>query len=188
MFAITGITGNIGGQVAMNLLAAHQPIRAVVRDVLKAEPWVNRGCEAAVADIGDAQALAAAFEGAEGVFVLAEAAKNNPPQTDRRRPGIGLRQLVQRSERLRQRAGFQEHPGQDKQSFPAAGPQGESRRDARLGLVETIKRHQGFGARGVTFEGVGTPGKPFSPPVKADNGLNSTKKNTSAIATVIMAK
>ncbi len=36
--------------------------------------------------------------------------------------------------------------------------------------------------------GVGTPGKPFSPPVNADNGLNSTKKNTSAIATVIMAK
>src|ERR1700744_1388553 len=35
--------------------------------------------------------------------------------------------------------------------------------------------------------GVGTPGKPFSPPVKADNGLNSAKKNTSAIATVIMA-
>jgi uncharacterized protein YbjT (DUF2867 family) len=70
MFAITGITGNIGGQVAMNLLAAHQSIRAVVRDVLKAEPWANRGCEVAVADIGDAQVLAAAFEGAEGVFVL----------------------------------------------------------------------------------------------------------------------
>jgi hypothetical protein len=36
--------------------------------------------------------------------------------------------------------------------------------------------------------GIGTPGRPFSPPVKADSGLNSTKKNTSAIATVIMAK
>ena len=36
--------------------------------------------------------------------------------------------------------------------------------------------------------GVGTPGRPFSPPVKSDSGLNSTKKNTSAIATVIMAK
>ena len=36
--------------------------------------------------------------------------------------------------------------------------------------------------------GVGTPGKPFSPPVKSESGLNSTKKNTSAIATVIMAK
>ena len=37
-------------------------------------------------------------------------------------------------------------------------------------------------------EGVGTPGRPFSPPVKSDSGVNSTKKNTSAIATVIIAK
>ncbi len=36
--------------------------------------------------------------------------------------------------------------------------------------------------------GVGTPGSPFSPPVYSDSGLNSTKKKTSAIATVIMAK
>src|ERR1700691_5729710 len=70
MFAITGITGNIGGEVARNLLAAHQPIRAVVRDAGKAPAWEQRGCEIAVADIGDAKALAAAFAGAESVFVL----------------------------------------------------------------------------------------------------------------------
>jgi len=70
MFAITGITGNIGGEVARNLLAARQPIRAVVRDARKAEAWALRGCEVALADIGDAAALAAAFKGAEGVFVL----------------------------------------------------------------------------------------------------------------------
>ena len=70
MFAITGITGNIGGEVARNLLAANQPIRAVVRDARKAEAWAQRGCEVALADIGDAAALAAAFRGTEGVFVL----------------------------------------------------------------------------------------------------------------------
>jgi uncharacterized protein YbjT (DUF2867 family) len=70
MFAITGITGNIGGEVARNLLAAHQPVRAVVRDAGKAPAWKQRGCEIAVADIGDAKALAAAFAGAESVFVL----------------------------------------------------------------------------------------------------------------------
>jgi NAD(P)H dehydrogenase (quinone) len=37
MFAITGITGNIGGEVARNLLAAKQPVRAVVRDIRKAD-------------------------------------------------------------------------------------------------------------------------------------------------------
>ena len=30
MFAITGITGKVGGEVARALLAAHQPVRAVV--------------------------------------------------------------------------------------------------------------------------------------------------------------
>jgi NAD(P)H dehydrogenase (quinone) len=70
MFAITGITGNIGGEVARNLLADHQPVRAVVRDAGRALAWKQRGCEIAVAEIGDAKALAAAFAGVESVFVL----------------------------------------------------------------------------------------------------------------------
>src|ERR1700685_2297714 len=70
MFAITGITGNVGGQVASNLLAANQPVRGVMRDVSKGEVWAQRGCEIAGADINDAAALTAAFRGAEGVFVL----------------------------------------------------------------------------------------------------------------------
>src|SRR5579863_1712987 len=70
MFAITGITGNIGGEVARNLLATKQPVRAVVRDIRKADAWAQLGCEVALADIGDASALAAAFRGAEAVFVL----------------------------------------------------------------------------------------------------------------------
>ncbi len=37
MYAITGITGQIGGAVGRTLLAAGQPIRAVVRDVDKDE-------------------------------------------------------------------------------------------------------------------------------------------------------
>jgi NAD(P)H dehydrogenase (quinone) len=70
MFAVTGITGNIGGEVARNLLAGRRLVRAVVRDAGRGEAWAQRGCEVAVADIGDAAALAAAFKGAEGVFVL----------------------------------------------------------------------------------------------------------------------
>jgi NAD(P)H dehydrogenase (quinone) len=70
MFSITGITGNVGGQVARNLLAAGQLVRAVVRDIRKSDSWSERGCEVAKADINDAEALASAFEGADGVFVL----------------------------------------------------------------------------------------------------------------------
>ena len=70
MFAITGITGNVGGEVARNLLAAKQPVRGVARDVGKCAAWAQRGCEIVGADINDAAALTAAFKGAEGVFVL----------------------------------------------------------------------------------------------------------------------
>ncbi len=70
MFAVTGITGNVGGEVARNLLTAKERVRAVVRDISKGESWAQRGCEVLVADISDATALASAFKGAEGVFVL----------------------------------------------------------------------------------------------------------------------
>jgi NAD(P)H dehydrogenase (quinone) len=70
MYAIMGITGQIGGIVAHALLASGQPLRAVVRDAAKGKVWADRGCELALATIDDAISLAAAFRGAESVFVL----------------------------------------------------------------------------------------------------------------------
>jgi uncharacterized protein YbjT (DUF2867 family) len=70
MIAITGITGNIGSQLAQNLLVAGRSVRAVVRETRKGLPWAQLGCEVAEADINDAQSLADAFQGAEGVFIL----------------------------------------------------------------------------------------------------------------------
>jgi uncharacterized protein YbjT (DUF2867 family) len=70
MFAISGITGNVGGVVARELLARGKDVRGVVRDVGRASAWRDRGCELAAADLGDATSLAAAFDGAEGVFVM----------------------------------------------------------------------------------------------------------------------
>src|SRR6476646_9369986 len=78
MYAIMGVTGQIGGVVARTLLAARQPVRAVVRDADKGQPWADRGCEVALATIEDAVSLAAAFQGTEGVFVLV------PPNFDPR--------------------------------------------------------------------------------------------------------
>ncbi|WP_044560157.1 NmrA family NAD(P)-binding protein [Azospirillum sp. B4] len=70
MYVITGITGQVGGATARALLAAGQPVRAVVRDAAKATPWADRGCEVAVAALQDAAALTQAFAGAAGVFIL----------------------------------------------------------------------------------------------------------------------
>jgi NAD(P)H dehydrogenase (quinone) len=70
MYAIVGITGQIGGVVGRALLNAKQPVRAVVRDAGKGREWADRGCEVALATIDDAASLAAAFRGAEGAFVM----------------------------------------------------------------------------------------------------------------------
>lgn len=70
MFAVTGITGQVGGVVARVLLAAGLEVRGVVRDPVKGEDWANQGCEMAVAEMNDAVALARAFDGAEAVFIL----------------------------------------------------------------------------------------------------------------------
>jgi len=70
MYAITGITGNVGGEMARALLADGQPVRAIVRDAAKGEVWARLGCEVALAGMEDAAALAKAFAGATGVFIL----------------------------------------------------------------------------------------------------------------------
>jgi NAD(P)H dehydrogenase (quinone) len=70
MFAVTGITGKVGAAVARGLLAADQPVRAVIRDRSKSAPWARLGCDIAIADLEDTGALTTAFEGTTGVFVL----------------------------------------------------------------------------------------------------------------------
>lgn len=70
MDAITGITGKVGGALARELLAAGHTVRGVVRDPARAASWAALGCELATARMDDAVALAAAFEGAQGVFIL----------------------------------------------------------------------------------------------------------------------
>jgi uncharacterized protein YbjT (DUF2867 family) len=70
MFAITGITGQVGGVVARTLLAAGKNVRAVVRDTAKGDTWALQGCEVALAAMDDPDALRAAFAGTQGVFVL----------------------------------------------------------------------------------------------------------------------
>jgi NAD(P)H dehydrogenase (quinone) len=70
MFAIMGITGRVGGTAAELLLAHGAGVRGVVRDVEKAKKWAQRGAELAVADSTDTAALARAFAGVAGAFVM----------------------------------------------------------------------------------------------------------------------
>jgi uncharacterized protein YbjT (DUF2867 family) len=70
MYAISGITGKVGGALARTLLADSQPVRAIVRDERKGMLWSALGCEVAVAEMENPEELTAAFTGADGVFIL----------------------------------------------------------------------------------------------------------------------
>ncbi len=70
MYVIAGVTGNTGSVVANTLLAAKQPVRVIVRDAAKGEPWKAKGAEVAVASLDDRAALARALTGATGTYLL----------------------------------------------------------------------------------------------------------------------
>jgi NAD(P)H dehydrogenase (quinone) len=76
MFAITGVTGKVGGAVARSLLAQGRKVRAVVRNAEKGRFWSAQGCDIEIASVEDAAGLTKAFHGAEGVFLM------TPPNFD----------------------------------------------------------------------------------------------------------
>ena len=68
MFAVMGITGNVGGAVAQTLLQHGKKVRGIVRDDAKAQSWKDKGVEVVTANYDDH--LIAAFTGVEGVFCM----------------------------------------------------------------------------------------------------------------------
>ena len=70
MYAVTGITGQVGSATANSLLEMDQKVRAVVRNPDRAGDWAAKGCEIVQADFSDSAALARAFTGVDGVFIL----------------------------------------------------------------------------------------------------------------------
>lgn len=70
MYVILGATGKIGRTTIAALRKAGAPVRAVLRDKAQAPAFVDIGCEIAIADVHDRQALAAAMTGASAVQVI----------------------------------------------------------------------------------------------------------------------
>ena len=70
MNIILGATGQVGSMLVDNLLDKGQPVRAVVRDGLKAQGLKNKGVEVKIADYLDVEALKKAFQGGSSVFLL----------------------------------------------------------------------------------------------------------------------
>jgi NAD(P)H dehydrogenase (quinone) len=70
MFAITGITGKVGGAVAQHLISQGHKVRAIVRSEEKGRQWAALGCDVAIAAVEDPIALAKAFDNTDGVFLM----------------------------------------------------------------------------------------------------------------------
>lgn len=70
MYVITGATGNTGGRIAGALLDAGQPVRVVGRSAERLQALVDRGAQAAVGDLHDAEFVAGAFTGATAVYAM----------------------------------------------------------------------------------------------------------------------
>ena len=70
MYAVMGVTGNVGGAVVRTLLAKGEKVRGIVRNPEKAAEWQKQGAELFKADYNDVDALTAAFTGVAGVFVM----------------------------------------------------------------------------------------------------------------------
>lgn len=89
MFAIVGAAGKVGYATCLALREANVPVRAVLRDDSKADRLSGIGCDIAIADLYDAEALAEAIAGAETVQVIV------PPSPQAKDGAQGMRNAIE---------------------------------------------------------------------------------------------
>jgi uncharacterized protein YbjT (DUF2867 family) len=78
-FAVMGATGNIGGRISEQLLAAGHTVRALGRSLEKLAGLKSRGAEVLTGDAADVAFLTRAFTGVDAAFTLQPP---NPTATD----------------------------------------------------------------------------------------------------------
>ncbi|HVL74737.1 MAG TPA: NmrA family NAD(P)-binding protein [Noviherbaspirillum sp.] len=88
MYAVIGVSGNTGSAVARALLDLGRKVRAVVRRPEAGDEIRKQGGEIAVADLGDAKALAAALTGVDGAYIM------TPPLLDVQDPDGTKRKMI----------------------------------------------------------------------------------------------
>ena len=70
MYTVLGATGHIGSVICRKLLEKGEKVRVVGRSSAKLQPFVQRGAEAFIADVNDADALTRAFEDVRAAFLM----------------------------------------------------------------------------------------------------------------------
>ncbi|MBA4386447.1 MAG: hypothetical protein C0404_00610 [Verrucomicrobia bacterium] len=70
MYAVTGATGHIGSRICSLLLEKGMEVKAVGRNLERLRGLINKGAEACVGTLEDAEFLEKTFAGAEAVFTM----------------------------------------------------------------------------------------------------------------------
>ena len=70
MYVVIGATGHTGAIVAEKLLAKGEKVRVIGRDERRLEQFKQKGGDAFVGDVADANAMQRAFSGAEAAYVM----------------------------------------------------------------------------------------------------------------------
>ncbi len=78
MYTILGATGNIGSIITKKLLEKGEKVRAVGRSATKLQSFAQKGAEAFVADVTDANALTRALVGSRAAFLMVPPNQTSP--------------------------------------------------------------------------------------------------------------
>jgi uncharacterized protein YbjT (DUF2867 family) len=78
MYTVLGATGNIGSVITRKLLEKGEKVRVVGRNAARLQPFVQRGAEAFVGDVSDAEALTRALQGARAAFLMIPPGMKSP--------------------------------------------------------------------------------------------------------------
>lgn len=85
VIAVTGATGDVGGQTVERLLGAGARVRVIVRRPEQVDAFTTRGVDARLADLGDRAALTAALDGVDQLFLVTAA---TPRQAEHGRTAV----------------------------------------------------------------------------------------------------
>ena len=98
MILVTGATGNVGSEIARQLIAKNVPFRIYVRDADKAATMIGaEGYEIALGDFSNEAAFASALEGVDAVYMVtnqSDAFKSDLQRMVRQAEQAGIKRFV----------------------------------------------------------------------------------------------
>src|SRR5208337_3132123 len=98
MYTVLGATGHIGSVISRKLLEKGEKVRVVGRSTARLQPLVQKGAEAFIGDVNDAEALARAFQDVRAAFLIIPPGMSSQDyRADQEREGEALSTAVRNS-------------------------------------------------------------------------------------------